>query len=443
MPRGPFCLDGFSNVDWHTYFVTFVLAETQISVTIRLGHRKSPVLPTSATLCYNSITLKRFNLILLFAVAWSAITFTLVSADPPDPSAPPDPAIQPFSPPIIAAWLQYTRAVPGPLSVIIAPRVTAYNEVSPHSYTIEADGHLTVNNSVADAVLIDFARLNGIRYLPTISSGWDNGPRLLRIFSDPKLRTDHVNAILNIARQSNVDGIDLDYENLPPEARQPYTDFVTTLAAALHQEGKILSVTVPPKVRADDPCSFCRFADYATLGAVVDRFRVMGYEYHGKSGGPGAIAPVWWMRQVMSYTVSVVPHNKVSLGIHLYGYDWGGADTPALWWNQVQELKKKYDGVVSYPAPDARGSVGESVMTYTISTKMHCPYFIVQCPSLQENHTVWFVDSHYVSETLKIVQDLDLGGIVMWRPGGEDPGIWNILAPTAIASPRFDDLSGF
>jgi spore germination protein YaaH len=174
----------------------------------------------------------------------------------------------------------------------------------------------------------------------------------------------------------------------------------------------------------------------------------MAYEYHGKTGGPGPISPVWWMRDVMSYTVSVVPHNKVTLGIHLYGYDWGGSETPALWWNQVQDLKNKYGGIVRYPAPEARGVVGESVMTYTITTMVHCspyiPDYVTECAvPARENHTVWFVDTHYVSDTWKIVQDLDLGGIVMWRPGGEDPGIWNILAPTAISSPRFDDLSGF
>ena len=108
---------------------------------------------------------------MLVAAAWFIVTISLVSADPPDPSLPSDPIIPPNTPPVIAAWIQYTRAVPGPLSVIIAPRVTAYNEISPHSYTIEADGRLTINNSVADAVLIDFAHLNGIKYLPVHLNG--------------------------------------------------------------------------------------------------------------------------------------------------------------------------------------------------------------------------------------------------------------------------------
>lgn len=376
---------------------------------------------------------------------WCAITLALVvAADPPDPTRTPDPIDPPFSPPIVAAWLQRTRGVPGPLEVIIAPRITNYNEVSPHSYTIERDGSLTVNNPVADAVLIDYARVNGIRYIPTVSTGWDNGSRLLTILSDPKLRADHVAAIMKIARQPGVDGIDLDYENLPPESRSFYTTFVDELAAALHQNGKILSVTVPPKVRADDSCVVCQFADYAAIGAAADRFRVMGYEYHGPSGGPGPISPAWWLRQVMSYTVSVVPHAKVSLGIHLYGYDWGGDHTPALWWNEVQTLKDKYDGVVSYPT-STRGPVGEAEMTYTITQHGRCPLVYADCAtSTPEKHTVWFVDSHYIEQVVKIVDDLGLGGIVMWRPGGEDPAIWNVISPPTLGpAPRFDQASPF
>ena len=390
--------------------------------------------------------MKYLKWIIPLALVWSVVTFSLVSAEPPDPPAPIAPATPSHHPPLIAAWLQRTRGVPGPLAVIIAPRINAYNEVSPHSFTIERDGSLTVNNPVADAVLIDYAKANGVRYIPTVSSGWENSARLQRILSDPKLRQDHLNAIMKIASSPNIDGIDLDYENLLPETRAPYTTFVSELAAALHREGKILSVTVPPKVRADDACQICRFADYAALGKVVDRFRVMAYEYHGKSGGPGPIAPVWWMRDVMSYTVSVVPPGKVSLGIHLYGYDWGGADTPALWWNEVQDRKDKYDGQVHYVESDAHGIVGESVMTYSIMTQTRCPrYFQAdECPPpTVENHTVWFVDARYVAESWKIVQDFGLGGIVMWRPGGEDPDIWNILAPTELAAPRFNNQSGF
>lgn len=396
-------------------------------------------------MCYNRTKLKRLYLILTLILFSNLVALSVATAQSPIPTPTPIPNFDPpRNVPIVAAWIQRTRGVPGPLPVIIAPRINGYHEVSPHSFTIEADGSLTTNNPVSDTVLVDYARANNIDYIPSVSSGWDNGPRLLKILNDPKLRADHVNAIIKAARTWNVDGIDLDYENLPPESQKGYTAFVTELGTALHNEGRLLSVTVPPKVRADDPCSFCKFTDYAAVGAVADRVRVMAYEYHGKSGGPGPIAPVWWMRQVISYTVSVVPSQKVQLGIHLYAYDWGGAETPAMWWTEVQNLKRDYYGTVSYPETDPRGVVGEAVLQYSIPRYSNCRIMIdyIDCPPTKyEKHTVWFVDARYVAESMKIIQDYNLGGIVLWRPGGEDPQIWNILAPNQ--SPRFDNQSGF
>jgi spore germination protein YaaH len=224
-----------------------------------------------------------------------------------------------------------------------------------------------------------------------------------------------------------VDGIDLDYENLPPESRQPFTDFVTSLGVLLHREGKVLTVTVPPKVTDEDACIICRFADYASLGLIADQIRIMAYEFHGKNGGPGANAPIWWIRQVVSYAVSRVPSEKIILGVHLYAYDWGGKETPAMWWTDVQALKNKYKGEVRFVESDERGMVGESILTYAIPGP-RCPRHTLECePPLPEKHTVWFVDARYVSAAWSVVDEYRLGGIVMWRPGGEDPAIWDVF----------------
>lgn len=381
--------------------------------------------------------MRRTNWSRRFAIVWSAIALLFViAAGPPDPQEPIFEKDPPRRPPVVAAWLRGGRGPLRPLVVIIATRMNAYNEVSAFSYTIERDGSLTANEPVTDAVLVDFARLNGIRVIPTVSSTWE-ASNVTRVFKDPALRANHINAIMKIARSPLVDGIDLDYENLPPDTRQPFTDFVTALAGLLHREGKILSVTVPAKVSNDDLCVLCKFADYAALGTVADQIRVMAYEYHGKNGAPGPNAPIWWVRQVMAYTVSQVPHDKVILGIHLYAYDWGGKETRAMWWSDVQALKERYRGETRYVESDARGPVGESVLTYSIPGP-RCPRHDIDCePPLPEKHTVWFVDARYVAAAWDTVKEFKLGGIVMWRPGGEDPAIWDVLNPSPTpASPQ-------
>ncbi|MBI4785546.1 MAG: hypothetical protein HY782_00650 [Chloroflexi bacterium] len=362
----------------------------------------------------------------LLVILWSILALSLIAADPPDPQISIVEQDAPKAPPVIAAWLRGATGGIRAMVVTVASQVQAYSEVSAFSYTIERDGSLTANNPVNDAVLVDLARLNGIKIIPTVSSTWE-ATSITRVLKDPTLRANHINAIMKVARSPLVDGIDLDYENLPPDTRQVYTDFVTTLAGLLHREGKTLAVTVPAKVRDDDSCVICKFADYAALGVAADQIRVMAYEYHGKSGGPAPNAPIWWIRQVMEYTVSRVPREKVVLGIHLYAYDWGGKETPAYWWSDAMALKKKYNGEVTFVESDARGLVGESILTYTIPGP-RCPRHTVECePAPGEKHTVWFVDSKYVALAWDIVKDLQLGGIVMWRPGGEDPAIWSVL----------------
>lgn len=279
----------------------------------------------------------------LLTLGWCITALVcLVAADPPNPQ--PKNANTSPKPPIVGAWLRTGSRDPlRQLVVILATQIRSYNEISAFSYTIERDGLLTANDPVNDRLLIDLARANDIRVIPTIASTWDSR-NIIAILKDSKLRARHIDAIMQIARSPLIDGIDIDYENLPPEMRQPFIDFIARLAESLHREGKTLSVTVPAKTRADDPCYLCRFADYAALGAVADHIRIMAYEYHGRTGAPGPNAPIWWVRQVTDYAVSQIPREKIILGVHLYGYDWGGRETRALWWSDVQALKERYDG---------------------------------------------------------------------------------------------------
>jgi len=349
----------------------------------------------------------------------------LVAAEPPLPSS--SNPKRTTQAPIVGAWLRAGSRDPlRQLVPVLAMQINSYNEISAFSYSVERDGSLTANDPVNDRLLIDLARANNIRVVPSIASTWDSRP-ILAMLQDSRLRARHIEAILQIARSPLIDGIDIDYENLPPEMRQPFTDFIAQLAVALRRENKTLSVTVPAKTR-DDACYLCRFADYAALGRVADHIRIMAYEFNGRTGGPAPNAPIWWVRQVADYAVTQVPSQKVVLGIHLYGYDWGGKETRALWWGDVMALKERHGGNVRYVRADERGLVGETMMTYTLARSPLCPPDFYDCaPHVVEHHTIWFVDASYVRLAWDIVIDLELGGIVMWRPGGEDPAIWDVL----------------
>ena len=78
--------------------------------------------------------------------------------------------------------------------------------------------------------------------------------------------------------------------------------------------------------------------DYAALGAVVDRFKLMTYGDHGGwGGGPGPIGALATSEGYVNYALRSVPAKKVYLGIPFFGFDWvNGANGVGLTWTQVQ-----------------------------------------------------------------------------------------------------------
>ncbi|MCX7839267.1 MAG: hypothetical protein N2559_07400, partial [Anaerolineae bacterium] len=89
---------------------------------------------------------------------------------------------------------------------------------------------------------------------------------------------------------------------------------------------------------------------------------------------------------------------------------------------------RRYGGIERYIEADERGPVCEIELTYTVYRSPLCPPAFFDCaPFVRENHTVYYVDARYVAEAWKIVKEFRLGGLVMWRPGGEDPAIWDVF----------------
>lgn len=97
--------------------------------------------------------------------------------------------------------------------------------------------------------------------------------------------------------------------------RDAYAAFVGTLADRLRAVDRRLTVTVQAKTADQGTGDFHAAQDYEALGAAADEVRVMAYDHHWSTSDPGPIAPLGWVEDVVEYTLSRVPPEKVSLGI--------------------------------------------------------------------------------------------------------------------------------
>lgn len=270
---------------------------------------------------------------------------------------------------------------------------------------------LTGNNQVTDhsssAEFVKELQARGVRVVPAIQNSGFNPEYVHTMVSDPQNRAEHVVALVEIVRSQGYDGIDIDYESLYLEDRDDFSLFIEELALALHAEGKILSVTVHPKTTDEAGWEATRAQDWARLGAAADLFKIMVYDYSSGSGKSGPVAPVDWAEQVMDYAVSLVPAEKVYLGLPFYGYDYAAGGKRGVTWTSVQALIPRYNAQVQ------RDASNEAWFTY----------------DLGGTHTVYFNDALATETKVKAIfaKHPDLAGVSIWVLGGEDPANWVTL----------------
>jgi spore germination protein len=328
----------------------------------------------------------------------------------PQPSSRPSTMIHPKTGQYITAWLPTSFDAEAARSSFEANK-DILDEVSPFWYTTRPnDGALLPETGARDRSLVKAAHDANVLVIPTIHNVVEPGA-IGNLLADPELRSQHIAAIIAEIRAYDYDGIDIDYEALPRNSRDHYSAFMEELASALHTEGKLFTVAVHAKT--EDGGGLGAFQDWALLGRVCDRVRIMTYDYHWSGGASGPIAPVSWAKSVVSYGLSQIPAYKLQVGVPFYGYDWGATGRAAArTWTDVQDLIETHLPEVNFAASNQDGPVYESWFTYRYGG---------------EQRTLWFADHRSLEAKLALVEEQSLAGIAIWRLGNEDPENWRVI----------------
>lgn len=157
-----------------------------------------------------------------------------------------------------------------------------------------------------------------------------------RLFERPALERKVVAALVQLAADLGVDGINVDVELLDPTLIPAYGEFVGELRTALRAGDSSAQVSVATTANETGAAMAL-----AAVESGADRVFVMAYDYRTGSSSPGATSPVArrdgsqrdlpWSLDI--YAALGVPVQRTILGLPLYGYAWPVAgptlDAPA------------------------------------------------------------------------------------------------------------------
>lgn len=343
---------------------------------------------------------------------------------------------------ILTGWIPYYQmktSLPSALT-----NSDLIKEVMPFWYTLKiTNGNVTItdlyspaNPSVPMAEPLTAIRNAGYKIIPTITDGTAK-LALAKFLANPENRAKAVAAITNLISTNGFDGIDLDFENFAfldgnaswPTTKPNWVLFVNELAAAVHAQQKLLSITTPYLL---DPATgkqgYYVYA-WAEISPVIDRLRIMTYDYSVSK--PGPIGPLSWIEDTLSYAVKVIPASKIYLGLAGYGRDWVtsvsgvcpsnvasvvkvGAKAATFIMSDAVALASSYGAVPTYN--EQFGEVSFSYQkTYNGTTTSGLS------TSCTANRTAWYQDSRSYLARAQLVAKYRLGGVTAWTLGMEDP----------------------
>ncbi|MBC7960559.1 MAG: hypothetical protein H7X94_11870 [Vallitaleaceae bacterium] len=110
----------------------------------------------------------------------------------------------------------------------------------------------------------------------------------------------------------------------------------------------------------------------------------------------------------MNYALTVVPKEKIILGLAAYGYDWSTSATRSYSMNGCANLAAQYGA------------------TIFLDDVTKSKYFTYTAAGI--NHMVWFEDGETLGYKMDLVNQKDLKGIGLWRLGLENNGFWSTVS---------------
>ena len=290
--------------------------------------------------------------------------------------------------------------------------IEGVNVLSPSFFYLEkgSDGKISENVKQEGKDYIEWAHNNGFKVWPIVS----NNSYLTTtegILNDYTKRRKLEDEIIRVTEEYNIDGINLDFENMNQEDKDMYSRFVIELAPRLKDLGKTLTVDVTAP-DGSETWSLC--FDRDVLANVSDYIVFMAYDQYGTGGNKeGTTAGYNWIENNVKKFIGqeAVAKEKIILGIPLYTRLWkedGGKIT-----SKVVNIK---DVESTLPRDIQKKWDEELKQNYVEYTDGSATY------------KMWIEDEKSITEKIGLAKKYDLAGIAFWEKDREYDGFWQFVA---------------
>lgn len=291
--------------------------------------------------------------------------------------------------------------------------IKGINVVSPTFAILDETnaGELDVNIGQAGKNYIDWAHSNNYKVWPVVSNN-SNKRIASEVLNDYKLREKVINNIVNLVLTYNLDGINIDFENMSMDDKDMFSRFIIELAPRLKEYGKVLSVDVTAPDGSEN-WSMCYNRN--KIGEIADYIIFMAYDQNGiSSPKEGTTAGADWVEVNIKKFIGTqedVPAEKLILGMPFY---------TRLW---KEENGKITSNVVSMKYIDSK-------IPSNVERKWNedLKQYYVEYEQNGTTYKMWLEEEESIKAKFALMKEYNLAGAAYWQKDFEKASIWDVVA---------------
>ncbi|WP_427338243.1 glycosyl hydrolase family 18 protein [Caloranaerobacter sp. DY30410] len=289
-------------------------------------------------------------------------------------------------------------------------KIEGLNVIAPTWFSIDSNGYI-INNG--DFSYVNQAHKKGYRAWALIDNQF-NRDLTKQFLKSRQVQENLIKQLVVYSSIYNLDGINIDFENVYYEDKDRLTEFVKKLTEALKQQNIIVSMdmTVP----SANP-NWSKFYDREKLSKILDYCIVMTYDEHwATSPKSGSVASIGWVIKGIENSLKYIPEEKLIMGLPFYTREWEEykdnkgrlrVKSKVLTMKDVEKIIKENSLEVIW--------LKESGQYYT-------EYF-----RNGKKYRIWIEDDKSIELKAKLIYRYNLAGVASWRKGFEKESIWTVL----------------
>ena len=307
---------------------------------------------------------------------------------------------------ISLGWHQVTSEAANATLSEVLEGVSGMNVISPTWFFLnDNDGNFV---SIGSSSYVQEAHNRGLEVWALVDNfTYDVDTR--EVLSYTSKRQKLIEGLVNEALSLGVDGINVDFEQVPGDAGEDYIEFIRELSIPCRANGLVLSV--------DNyvPRGYNSHYHWKEQGIMADYVIIMGYdEHYGGSQETGSVASIDYVEEGISTMVQYVPAEKVINAVPFY---------TRIWETTSEGVKSQAVGMTT--AEDFLAQRGIEAVWDETTCQNYAEF--------EENGAffqVWLEDEQSIQAKMNVMKEYGIGGAAAWKLGYESghPEVWTIIS---------------